>query len=273
MSGGGGGKQTQKCPQCGNPAGGNFCTHCGAALGGRFCTKCGAKLGPNVAFCTQCGAKAPGAGATAPGARKAAAAAAVGGANAPWWVAGVAMFGLILVVGWSMVRPGEPEAPAGMPSGAGGGADPNAPGTTDISNMSPREAADRLFDRVMRTMSAGDTAGALGFQPMAVQAYQLVGDLDLDGLFHVALLQQLSDPAAALATAKQMLEAEPDHVLGLGMAGEAAAAMGDQAAARQYFQQLLDVYDVQFARTLPEYEGHRNLMEQVKATAQEFLGR
>ncbi|MHB1191607.1 MAG: double zinc ribbon domain-containing protein [Longimicrobiales bacterium] len=267
-----GGGAKQNCPHCGKPAGGNFCQHCGTALGGRFCNKCGAKLVGGVTYCNQCGAKAPagdGGGAPAPS-RRAAAAAVVGGGNAPWWLTGVAMLVLILVVGWSMVRPQQQAAPAGM---GGGASDPNSPGTTDITQMSPREAADRLFDRVMRTISAGDTAGALGFQPMAVQAFEMVGELDLDGTFHLALLQQLNDPAAALATAKRMLESEPDHILGLGMAGEASAAMGDQAAAQEYFQHLLRVYDVQFARNLVEYDGHRNLMTQMKATAEASVGR
>jgi len=267
----------QSCPQCGKPAAGNFCQNCGAALGGRFCNKCGAKLAAGATFCNQCGAKAPGgrSGAAPEPTHREAAAAAVGGGNAPWWIAGVAMFGLILVVGWSMVRPQQEAAPAGGMSGgaAAGAMDPNSPGTTDISQMSPREAADRLFDRVMRTISAGDTTGALGFQPMAVQAYELVGDLDLDGMFHMALLQQLSDPAAALATARKMLEAEPDHILGLGMAGEASSAMGEQATAREYFEHLLRVYDVQFARNLVEYDAHRNLMTQFKASAEAFVGR
>jgi tetratricopeptide (TPR) repeat protein len=108
---------------------------------------------------------------------------------------------------------------------------------------------------------------------MAVQAYELVGDLDLDGMFHMALLQQLSDPAGALATARKMLEAEPDHILGLGMAGEASSAMGEQAAAREYFEHLLRVYDIQFARNLVEYDAHRNLMTQFKASAEAFVGR
>lgn len=273
MTGGNGGGAKPTCPQCGKPAAGNFCQHCGAALGGRFCSKCGAKLADGVTFCNQCGAKAPGgAGSAAPGARRAAAAAAVGGGNAPWWIAGVALFGLILVVGWSMVRPQQQSSPTGAPAAADA-TNPNGPGTTDISQMSPREAADRLFDRVMRTISAGDTAGALGFQPMAIQAFELAEPLDLDGMFHVALLQQLTDPAAALATAKRMLESEPDHVLGLGMAGEAANAMGDQVAAKDYFQHLLRVYDAQFARNLVEYDGHRNLMVQMKATAEAATGR
>lgn len=264
--GGGGGKAgKQECPQCGKPASGNFCHHCGSALGGRFCNQCGAKLGPTAAFCNQCGARAAGGG----GGHRAAAAGVVGGANAPWWIAGGAMFVLILVIGWTMVRPEGPAAPTGgVPAG---GADPSGPGTTDISQMSPREAADRLFDRVMRTLSAGDTAGAMGFQPMAVQAFQIAEPLDMDGMFHMALLQQLADPAGALATARRMLESEPDHVLALGTAAEAAAAMGDVASAERYFEQLVAVYDVQFGRNLPEYDGHRNILTSMKAEAEAYL--
>ncbi|MBE0616926.1 MAG: hypothetical protein IH608_03220 [Proteobacteria bacterium] len=49
--------------------------------------------------------------------------------------------------------------------------------------------------------------------------------------------------------------------------------MGDLAAAQEYFQHLLRVYDVQFARNLVEYDGHRNLMTQMKATAEASVGR
>ena len=95
-----------------------------------------------------------------------------------WWIAGIAMFGLIVVVGWSMVRPGPPPTPGGGPAApAGAPAAGQAP--VDLSSMSPLDAANRLFNRVMTTLEAGDTAGALGFQPMAVQAYEMIEPLDL----------------------------------------------------------------------------------------------
>jgi hypothetical protein len=199
----------------------------------------------------------------------------VGGANAPWWIAGVALFGLIVVVGWNAVRPGERQppstaAPAGMAGGAAGGAGLGA-ATTDISNMSPREAADRLYDHVMRSISAGDTASALQFQPMAVQAYERAEPLDLDGLFHEALLELMADPAAAEATAQRILEAEPDHILGLGVAAQAAVAMGDSAKAKDDYEHLLRVYDAQSGRNLVEYDGHRNLMAEYRDLAQQYV--
>ncbi|MFQ5538407.1 MAG: hypothetical protein ACE5GJ_13265 [Gemmatimonadota bacterium] len=177
---------------------------------------------------------------------------------------------MIMVVGWSMVRPGPGPAPAGGMSG-GGGVNPNGPGVTDITQMTPREAADRLFDRVMRTISAGDTAAALGFQPMAVQAYQRAEPLDADGLFHQSLLELLTDPPAALATAKRILEMDPDHILGLGAAAEAARAMGDDEAAAEFYRHLLEAYDAQAARSLPEYEGHSGLLSAYRAEAEAFL--
>jgi hypothetical protein len=200
------------------------------------------------------------------------AAEAVGGSNLPWWIAGAALFGLILVVGWSMVRPAGPAAPEGpAPAAAGGAVSPNAPGITDISQMTPREAADRLFDRVMRTISSGDTAGALGFQPMAVQAYARAEPLDLDGLFHKALLELLADPAAALTTARQILEEEPNHLLGLGVAARAALSLGDEEAATDYYERLLAAFEEESARDLEEYEAHQNLLPDYRAEARDFL--
>lgn len=294
MSGGEGGTVT--CPSCGKQARGNFCHHCGASLGGRFCNQCGNELEAGAKFCNQCGApaggdksarkpKPSGAGAgsgkkkpprRSPDAqpvpsRRQVAAEAVGGSNLPWWIAGAALFGLILVVGWSMVRPAGPAAPAAGGAPAAGTADPNAAGVTDITQMSPREAADRLFNRVMTTISQGDTAGALGFQPMAVQAYDRAAPLDLDGLYHKALLELLADPAAALATAEEILAQEPDHILALGVAARASLSLGDEAAATAYYEQLLGAYDEEAARTLPEYEGHRNLVADYRAEAQAFL--
>jgi len=181
-----------------------------------------------------------------------------------------ALFGLILVVGWSMVRPAGPAAPAGG-GAAAGTVDPNAQGVTDITQMTPREAADRLFNRVMTTISQGDTAGAMGFQPMAVQAYQRAEPLDLDGLYHQALLELLADPAAALATAQRILEAEPNHILGLGVAARASLSLGDEEAARGHYQQLLDAYDEEAPRTLNEYVGHQNLLTEYRAEARSFL--
>jgi hypothetical protein len=259
----------QTCPQCRKPASGNFCQHCGAALGGRFCNKCGAKLTGAAKFCNKCGA--PSAGAP----RRAAAeegASPLSGSNAPWWIAGLAMFAIILVVGWNAVKPGPAQGPVpGMPGGGAGGNPAEGVSTLDIETMTPREAADRLFERVMTSIEQGDTVDALNFQPMAVGAYERAEPLNMDGLLHLALLQSITDPAAGLATAKRMLETEPDHVLGLGAAAQAALALGDSAQAAEYYQRLLDHYATESVRTLEEYQLHETLMQGMKEDAQKYL--
>jgi len=280
------GKKRSLCPECGKHASGNFCHHCGSTLGGKFCNQCGSETSGEGKFCNQCGAPVKGAsspsagagaGAGGGGARGGGASRQAGGAetgppnNMPWWFAGAAMFGLILVVGWNMVQPAGPAVPAGGGVPAGG-VDPNGPGTTDISQMSPREAANRLFDRVMMAAESGDSVGAQGFLPMAIQAYEMAQPLDMDGLYHLSLLRRTgAQLESALATAQQMLEGEPNHILGLSAAAEASVQLGLMDEAAVYFQQIMDNIDSEIARPLPEYQAHMNTFESVRAAATAFL--
>jgi tetratricopeptide (TPR) repeat protein len=253
------------CPECGKAATGNFCQHCGAKLGGRFCNQCGAKAAPAAAFCNQCGAKVDGGGA-----HRAAAGSALGGQNLPWWIAGVAMFVLIVVVGVNMVQPGGPAAPATPVAPFAGGAAAGTP--PDLSSMTPREAADRLFDRVMRSASAGDSTSARAFLPMAIAAYDRAQPLDHDGLFHLAMLNRVANNLeAALATAEQILAAEPNHVLALSEAAEATIELGRLDDAETYYRRLVASYAQEASRPLPEYQGHANLMESARGAAEAFL--
>lgn len=253
------------CPDCGRPANGNFCQHCGAKLGGRFCNQCGAKAGPAAAFCNQCGATVDGGA----GGRRAAAAAVVGGQNLPWWIAGAAMFVLIVVLGVRMVQPGGPSAPAaaapgGVPAGAGM--------PPDLSSMTPREAADRLFDRVMRSVSASDSVAAQQFLPMAIAAYDRARPLDHDGLFHLSLLNRAAmNLDVALAGAEEVLAAEPNHILALSAAAEAAIDLERLDDAAGYYRRLVEAYPQETTRALPEYQGHSNLMESARVAAEAFL--
>ena len=156
------------CSKCGRPASGNFCQNCGADLGGRFCSQCGVKISFGSNFCGQCGAQVSRGVQEGAARREAARDVVIGGQTLPWWIAGVTMFALILFVGLSMVRAGPGPVPStsgpvqqGLPAAglATGGAAP------DISNMSPIEAADRLFNRVMQATSSGDSAQDERFFP------------------------------------------------------------------------------------------------------------
>lgn len=262
------GNKRTVCPECGKHASGNFCQNCGAQLGGKFCTECGGPI--RGSFCNQCGAPAKGGGQAR--VRSGGAAAPAGNdsdllrsQNLPWWIAGIAAFAVIFVLGWNVIRTNQLEA-------RGQGAAPAAVPTVDLSQMSPRQRADELFNRVMGASEAGDTLTVGQFMPMALQAYEAARPLDADGLFHLGLLHRIAGAYdTSLAVALEMLEAEPNHILALEVAGEAAAAMGDDAAAAAYFQRILDSYDTEIGRPLPEYEGHSNFFPIARSAAVEFL--
>ena len=269
------------CPQCGRSASGSFCQHCGASLGGRFCNECGARLGQGANFCNQCGTSvAGGAGDPPPQvaarttgrttARTTGRSGGARGGNAAWYVGGAFAVILILVVVWPTIAGREGSSgsnPGAAPSNPAAG-----PSSVDLASMSPREAADRLFDRVMRAASAGDSMQAQQFTPMALQAYERARPLDSDGLFHVSLLQRTGlQLEAALATAEQILSRNPDHLLGLAAAGDAARELGRSQVASEHYRRLLEVFDRERAKALPEYEIHEPMMDGIRSAAETHL--
>ncbi|HYH81342.1 MAG TPA: zinc ribbon domain-containing protein [Longimicrobium sp.] len=263
---------SETCPACGAAASGRFCDHCGVALSAA-CRECGNPLPRGAKFCNMCGAAAT------PSAAPAAARPSV----LPWAVAALALLALIAVVlvprlggrgeQAAVVQP--PFAQAGgpaAPGGAGAGAPAGNPGAVDLSSMSPREAADRLFNRVMTAVSTGDTAQARQFVPMAVMAYQRVDTLDADGRYHLAALQLVaSDYPAARAQADTLLAGNPAHLFGLFTAAQAELGRGNQAAAKQLYQRFVQSYAPEIARQLPEYQEHAQGLPAMKAEAERAI--
>ena len=143
----------------------------------------------------------------------------------------------------------------------------------DISQMSPEEQADRLFNRIMTERENGDTAQARFFTPMATQAYQNAEPLDDDGLYHLASVQIVAeDYAGALRTADRVLTRNANHLLALGIAAEAATKAGDTAAARGFYQRLLNAYDAEMAKGLQEYRDHAAVMPEYQRIARAAVG-
>jgi tetratricopeptide (TPR) repeat protein len=172
---------------------------------------------------------------------------------------------VILFMAWPILNPPAPGA-AGTPVTG------SAAGTTDISNMSPREAADRLYNRVMTAVEANDSTQVTTFLPMSIQAYDMARPLDPDGLFHLSRLQRVGEfDAEALAVAEEALAINPDHLLALYAAGDAALAVGEEASARGYFQRLLDVWDAEMASSNQDYQLHSMQMTGIREYAQEVL--
>ena len=139
--------------------------------------------------------------------------------------------------------------------------------------MTPREAADRLFNRVMTAVSVGDSEEVVNFLPMAISAFELAEPLDTDGKFHLVLLRLTGQfNAEALEGAEEILSEHPDHLLGLAMAGDASLALGDSTSARQYYLRWLDAYETERAKDLLEYRDHGPMFPEMQIKA-EALGR
>ncbi len=236
------------CPNCGaEDQAGQFCAECGAQLRSE-CANCGQDLATGERFCAECGEPAAGAGAPS---------------RTHWWIAAAAALVVVLI----LMIPQRAERAGPMPM-----TDPATPAETFGFTGDIRADADRLFNRVMAAAEAGRAAEVEQFLPMALQAYELVDDLDDDGLFHLAILYQTGgEHQMAIARSELILQESPDHVLALGVAGTSAAAMGDRAAAEHYFRRLLDGYETEAARMRPEYVHHEPMLEEYRQIARSFL--
>src|SRR4051812_45687252 len=199
--------ETTKCPNCGAAASGRFCSSCGTALAGASCTHCGAPLTPGARFCHRCGTPSG----TAPVNNRSFA------AGLPWAVAGIALVALIaLVVGQRFGgRNSAGNQVASADSGAAPtDANPVMPRAPDISQMSPSERAERLFDRIMKESEAGNIENVRTFMPMALAAYDALAPLNLDQHYDVGRIAVAAgDTTLARAEADTILASKPNHLL------------------------------------------------------------
>ena len=242
------------CPNCSAPATGRYCSECGAAVADAICAGCRSLLSPGARFCHRCG--------TAVGTRPVTAAPLRITASAlPWGVAAIALLALIAFVAGQRFGGGRApsEAPAaGDAPFASGAAQAGATRAPDISSLSPRERADRLFDRVMRLSSEGKTDSVQFFAPMALSVYQSLGPLDADLRYDFGRVAEVAGAAEiARAQADSILASDSTHLLGLVLGTRAAQLRGDSAAARAFSRRLLAAEPSESAKKLPEYERHQ----------------
>ena len=241
------------CPSCSAPASGRFCASCGAPLAGALCGSCRAPLTPGAKFCHRCGTPA-GAGPTNDQ---------VGFTAAlPWAVAGIALLALIaLVAAQRFGRAPAPtpvagaEAPAGMPPDDA----PNPVRAPDISALSPRERANRLYDRIMRLAAAGQKDSASFFAQMGISAYMMLPQQGTDSRYDMGRIAEVAGALpVATAQADTILAQHPNHLLGLILAISTADDAGDKATARRMQQRLLAAQGTELATNAPEYRQHQN---------------
>ncbi len=261
---------TSSCPACGAqaPATGNFCSGCGASLARRACAGCQAELSPEARFCHRCGRPAA-AGVTASGTRP-------GSDRTAWLVAGAVCLGLVSAIVYKVTadkRP--PDIPnmanvgssiGGTPTGADGGP---AGAPPDISQMTPRERFDRLFNRIMSAAERGDRSEVEQFTPMALSAYSQLDAPDADARYHAAVLHLQADEAPeALALADTILTLSPGHLFGYIIRGTAAEVRRDSAARTAAQRDFLAHYDAEMKANRVEYVDHKLVVDDFKQNAE-----
>jgi hypothetical protein len=156
-----------------------------------------------------------------------------------------------------MANPGAGGAPAG-PAGPAGPA-------PDISQMTPRERFDRLFNRIMQAAEQGDSAQVERFTPMALGAYAQLDSADADARYHAAVLRlQVGDQAGALALADTLLARSPGHLFGYLIRGSAARMAGDSAAAARAARDFAAHYDAEMRANRIEYREHQASLDDFK---------
>jgi hypothetical protein len=257
------------CPACGTAASGRFCPQCGASLLPRACPRCATAVRATARFCHRCGTSVGGEP-DVPGPM-------VGATNrTPWLVLGLLLIVVISAITYTGINKNNPPATPLMPNAgnadgsagappAGGGAAGGA-SSVDIASMSPEERFNRLFDRVMRAMAAGDTAGAQQFAPMAVMAYGMLPAPNTDLRLHVALVQLAAgNVPAARAVADTILAQSPDHLFGYIVRAEAARTAGDAAGERKAKADFTAKLAAETARAdRPEYREHQALIDEYR---------
>ncbi len=185
----------------------------------------------------------------------------------PWAVAGLALVCLIaLVVGQRFGSRNAQTVDAGADASAsaaapfaGGAAAGGMPRAPDISQMSPTERADRLFNRIMKENEAGNVESVKAFLPMAVASYEALAPLTLDQRYDLGRIGEVAgDTALARAQSDTILRARPTHLLGLILAARVARLEKQDAKAQQFGARLAAAASQEGAAALPEYLLHKN---------------
>ena len=227
------------CPSCGQAAAGKFCGHCGASLTGLV-------------------ARTPWSAQTI----------------VPWAALGVATLALVVALLAWFDRGGAVQ-PAPVRFSQSSSAPLSAPGELpDLASMSPREAADRLFNRVMTASENGNNTEALQFSPMALQAYINLGTLDNDARYHVALLHLAADDSKGARVQVDLLrKSVPKHLLGYMLEHQIAERSGNSDNVARAFKAFLAAYDSEIAMGRGEYQDHMKTIERFHKAAQASVAR
>ncbi|HWA56444.1 MAG TPA: zinc ribbon domain-containing protein [Gemmatimonadales bacterium] len=221
--------------------------------GATACPSCHASLTPGARYCHRCG-RAVGAGSDR------------GIWIAAWAVVAIAIASIVYFVNRAPAPATGPDmANAGNagPATAAGARPQGAP--PDISQMTPRERFLRLHDRIMSAQESGDTATAQRFAPMAISAYGMLDQVDVDARYHAGAIYILTRAyPEALALADTIQAESSKNLLGDLLRLEVAQAKKDAALEARARKAFLDNFDAQIARQRPEYQEHKAMLDDLR---------
>lgn len=265
--------QTATCAACGTTASGRYCANCGAPLTGAPCASCAAPLSPGARFCHRCGS-AVGA-APAPRETKT--------NSLPWIVAALAFLALFAMAAGrgfntrpSSTVDGSANAlpQAGLDDrGTQGDDQSGGVRAPDISNLSPQERADRLYNRVMLLASEGKIDSVQFFAPMAVQSYLQLQPLNADQRYDLGRIGEVTGALPlAKAQADSILIQNPNHLLGLILEARLAVISGDSTELHSYERRLIAAQKTELAKKRDEYDRHQDDISTALQQARKSLG-
>lgn len=266
------------CASCSTVGSGRFCSNCGASLESLTCTGCGTKLTPGARFCHECGT--PASSVPNVGASKTTAVKPGTNSSLPWIVAAVALVTLLAFLaggafnsrrGSSLDAPQNALPQAGLDDRGTGAEGAPAEGVVrapDISQLSPQERADRLYNRVMLLNSQGKSDSVLFFAPMAIQSYQMLSPLNADQRYDLGRIAEVAGAyPLARAQADSILLENPTHLLGLVLEARIASVEKRTADRASYESKLAAAYQSEIAKKLPEYDRHSADIKEVMGSA------
>lgn len=186
------------------------------------------------------------------------------------WVAAIAV-GIAVVAVTSVLLTGQDED-AGkdefpvFPRFDRPGTSPGRP--VDLTKMTPRQAADRLFNRIMMASEQRNVAEAKRFAPMALQAYGGLDRLDADAHYHLGLIHSIRGDFENVRKEIGVLrQLTPNHLLAIILEHRVAELAGDQEAVGRAYVAFGAAYDDEIKAQRPEYAAHRGTIEKFHATA------
>ncbi len=141
--------------------------------------------------------------------------------------------------------------------------------SVDLSSMTPRQAADRLFNRIMTASERGDSEEAVRFAPMALDAYYRLGALDNDARYHMALIHLTAgDIPGARTQIDSIRQSAPNHLLAIMVERDIAERSGEQDGVARAYKSFLAAYDAEIQAERPEYQDHWSGIERFRKAAQ-----